>query len=83
MSATPAEYLVFVEQPPSASGKTRVVSITSKSSGLELARIAWYGAWRQYVLFPSAATLFNIGCLERITAFIRDMMDSHRRERDG
>ena len=62
-------------------GKTHVVNILSKSSGFILGKIKWYGPWRQYCFFPTAETIFNIGCLEDINKYIKDLMDERKKVR--
>ena len=64
------KYLLFQETP--SAGKTRQWHVRSKSSGTLLGRIKWYGPWRQFVFFPEPTTLFNIGCLADINAFMTD-----------
>mgnify|MGYP001600439388 CR=1 FL=1 len=59
-------------------GKTVIVRVVSKMRGDILGTIRWYGAWRQYAFYPSQGTLFNVGCLEDIQAFIRELMESRK-----
>jgi hypothetical protein len=71
-----SSYLLFEPQP--AAGKTTIMRVVSKSSSDVLGTIRWYGAWRQYVFYPSAGTLFSAGCMEDINAVIRELMDARR-----
>lgn len=67
------QYLVFVEIPQSVhGGKTRRWRVESKNSGTLLGRISWYGPWRNFVFYPEDDTLFNVGCLMDINAFMTD-----------
>ena len=59
--------------------KTRVVACINRKSGISIARLAWYGPWRQYCLFPEPRTVFNEGCLESITAALTTLMDARTR----
>lgn len=71
-------YIDFVEwdQPP-ITGKTKVWNIISRGSGRLLGQIRWYGPWRQYCFYPTAETLFNVGCMGDIIAFI----EAHKKDR--
>lgn len=64
-------------------GKTKVWKINSASGSALLGHIKWHSAWRQYCLFPEGNTVFNIGCLADIDAFIREAMTEYRKERDA
>lgn len=73
------QYLVFAEIPFSMhGGKTRRWRVLSKSSGALLARIVWYGPWRQFTMHPEPRTVFNKGCLTDINTFIDDAMHDWR-----
>jgi len=60
-------YFDFVEDKP----KTQVWDVINKSSEEPLARIEWYYAWRQYVIYPEPNTFYNDDCLETIIAFMK------------
>ena len=51
--------------------KTEVWAIINKSSDESIGQIEWHYPWRQYVIIPEPSTVFNDGCLETITAFIK------------
>lgn len=55
-------------------GKTGVYRIASKSSGLTLGGISWYGPWRQYCFYANNETIFNRDCLHDIEDFLRQLM---------
>lgn len=76
-----SEYLNFVQLQARPGMKTQIWGIESKSSGNLLGMIQWYGAWRQYVFYPSENTLFNTGCLSEIREFIWRLMEAWRNER--
>lgn len=67
-----SEYLRFDDL--FSTGKTRIVAVVSAKHGFQLGQIRWYGRWRQYVLFPDEATVFNPECLREIAEYIRSMM---------
>lgn len=68
-----SKYLRFVKTGESDSGKTEHWDIESKSQGLVLAIVRWYGPWRQYVMYPQHETLFNCGCLDDISDFLKEL----------
>lgn len=72
-----SEYLEFVEIYDT--GKTKVWSVRSKSSGNELALISWYGPWRQYTMRPEPDTIWNTSCLTDINAFINARMAERKK----
>lgn len=72
------EYLTF-ELLPRGGRKTDVWRIASRRSGDTLGLIKWYGAWRQYCFFPALGTVFNVGCMNDITAFIAQQMDARQK----
>ncbi|HET6456308.1 MAG TPA: hypothetical protein VFI02_18025 [Armatimonadota bacterium] len=76
-------YIHFVrhDRDPSKK-KTDVWEIHNNKSNDLLGYIEWHGPWRQYCFFPEAGTIFNIGCLADIDAFIREAMQNWRKERD-
>jgi hypothetical protein len=48
---------------PHGNRKTADYHIVNNSSGLPIATIQWYGAWRQFCLFPYGDTIWSAGCL--------------------
>jgi len=60
--------------------KTTVWRVVNKDD-IHLGRISWYGAWRQYCLFPENAIIFNTGCLEDINLFIKKLTDHRKKEK--
>ena len=70
------QYLDFVQH--SDSGKTKVFSVDSRRHGQRLAVIKWWGAWRQYVMFPEPETVWNVDCLQEIRTFIAGLMDERK-----
>ena len=69
------KYMTFVKvgQKP----KTSEWHIVNNESGYVLGSIAWYGAWRQYVVDTAEAT-FNNGCLDTISQFLTRLNDEQR-----
>jgi hypothetical protein len=65
-------YLTFGAR-PSPTGKTKIVSVCSRSSGELLGEIRWFGRWRQYCFYPERGTIFNHGCMGDICAHIEGL----------
>ncbi|MHA2013343.1 MAG: hypothetical protein ACTSWG_13315 [Candidatus Helarchaeota archaeon] len=70
-----SKYLEFKQVP--FKGKTKLFLVISKSSKDILARIKWYGAWRQYCFYPSEEfiTIWNKDCLKDIQNFLQQLMN--------
>ena len=43
-----------------------------------LGRVEWSGRWRQYVFTPMKGTIYNAGCLDDISAFLKAQNINHR-----
>lgn len=71
MSAADYKFFTIEQLPPVAGKKTRTYAVVSRSQGVELGRIKWYGAWRQYCFSPNPETLWSDGCLADITSFLK------------
>lgn len=69
---TETQYLVFERHEPK-DRKTPVVFVLSKSSGVRLGYIAWFGRWRQFCFWPSPETVFNVGCMTDIQNKIAEL----------
>ena len=67
------KYLFAVRLPDQEGRKTHRWSIYSKSTREKLAEIKWFGRWRQYCLYSGQDTIFNEGCLEDLTTFLRQL----------
>lgn len=78
MSWRDSKYLSFVLS--GAKGKTNVWSVQSRSSGGGLGVIQWYAPWRQYCFFPYQDTLYNTGCMDDISDFIKGEMGKRRKK---
>ena len=59
--------------------KTNVWHVMSRSRGIRLGIIKWYGPWRQYCFFPEPETLYNATCLREIQNVITEQMMARRR----
>jgi len=70
-------YLEFEELWPEGR-KTAIVGVYSKSHGMRLGQIMWWGRWRQYCFFPDGHTIFNVGCMETIMARIDELMERRK-----
>ena len=64
-----SKHVEFVDEGPSASGKTMTRSVRSKSGGDLLGLISWYGPWRQYVFQPQPQTVFSHDCMLSISRY--------------
>lgn len=76
------KYLLFIDVTDLTLGKsrkTKIISVRNKSSNEEIARIEWYGAWRQYCFFPTMEfdTVWNNTCLRDVL----DVIDLLMKER--
>ncbi len=65
-----SEYIEFVDEEPSPSGKTRRIVVRSINHGDELGTIRWYSPWRQYTFLPNELTIWNSKCLDEIKGFL-------------
>ena len=54
-------------------GKTKGFEIRNKSGDYPIGEIYWYSSWRQYCFYPWEDMIFNSGCLELITEFLKDI----------
>jgi len=57
--------------------KTKVFGIYSKK-GEFLGLVQWKNGWRQYVLEPIRNTIWAVSCLEDVTRFIKELMESRK-----
>lgn len=71
-------YLTFEGFGRSASGKTGVWRVLSKSQGSLLGMVKWYGPWRQYIFEPMPDCVFNNGCLDAISSFCSEQNATQR-----
>lgn len=53
--------------------KTAVYEVKSIHRNISLGVIKWYCPWRQYCFFPISDTIWNIGCLNEIINFIKEL----------
>ena len=56
-------------------GKTKRYSIRNNRTHTELAVIAWYGPWREYAVNTRDGMVFNKGCLDDISDFLRQLKE--------
>lgn len=47
----------------SKTGKTKVFEVLALDCEIILGYIKWYGAWRKYVFYPEANTLYDNKCM--------------------
>lgn len=69
-------YLNFFER--HSHTRTKKWDIQAKRDGTVLARVKWYGPWRQYIIVPEPDCVFNSGCLMEITTFLDFQMTEWR-----
>lgn len=53
--------------------KTPIIELFNRDSQTLLGHIKWHGAWRKYCFFPKPDMLFDAGCLEVITKYIKEI----------
>lgn len=73
-----AEYIEFVEDGFSDSGKTRRWIVRNKRHRYSLGKISWHGPWRQYVFEPVHMTVFAPDCLLEISVWCRSATELHK-----
>ena len=56
----------------STSGKTHMWRVMNRSGGYPLGLIVYRPGWRQYVFEPDEATEYSAGCLDDISAFMKE-----------
>jgi hypothetical protein len=72
-----SKYLTFTRITLSGR-KTPIIQVRSKSSGIRLGTIAWFGRWRQFCFYPYPETVFNSGCMSDIQAQIAELMEERK-----
>lgn len=74
------KYFSVNPQPQKPGRKTREYFVMSKSQGVRLGVIKWYGSWRQYCFFPvpGAETVWSAGCLTDIQDFLAKLKEERR-----
>lgn len=82
---TEPQYIQFIPQGSSTSGKTKIWSVTSKDDESDfLGWIKWYGAWRCYGFYPYMAIcsdlelVFEKQCLRDIADFCEEQTNLHK-----
>jgi hypothetical protein len=66
-------YISFVLIGKSKTGKTEIYKVISNMHGTGLGIIKWYPQWRQYCFFTEFRTIWSVGCLLDITAFLQKL----------
>ena len=59
--------------------KTSKWFVVARRDDATLGEVKWYGRWRQYCFFPVIGTVFNPGCMDHISEFIREEMALRKR----
>jgi len=73
----PHEYLRF-EEVHDPGKRTKTWYVIATSSDCTLGVIKWYARWRQYTFFPVSHTIWNAGCLDTVSTFIREQMAARK-----
>lgn len=73
-----SQYLEFLKVDETE--KTQIWQVLSMHRGYVLGHIKWYGPWRQYCFYPTANTVFNVGCLLDIRFKIKELMDERKKK---
>jgi len=65
-------YIVFVkvEEKP----KTAVYEVRSRSSGIVLGTVQWYGPWRKYCFYSRPETVWNSSCMIEVSDFMLKLL---------
>jgi len=73
-------YIIFVkvEEKP----KTSIYEVRSRSSGIVLAIVKWYGPWRKYCFHPRPETVWNSSCMIEVCDFILKLMKDRKEARE-
>jgi len=68
------KYLNFYHIEMSKSGKTKIISVTTKGN-IPLGTIKFYGRWRGYQYFPITKDqiILSIGCMTYIIEYIKSL----------
>lgn len=48
------------------------------SDGRELGSVKWYAYWRKYVFEPIADTVYDAGCLSKLSSFCKNQTVAHK-----
>jgi len=67
----PEQYIVFVEV-ATTGRKTKLWNVRSRRTDGFLGNVKWHPAWRQYVFWPEADTLWSAGCLADVETFLKN-----------
>ena len=77
---TQYKFIYFDIQEESGSVRYKVWVCRNRKNGLNLGRVAWYSAWKQYCFFPTTGCVFNRGCMDDINDFIRQAEELRKKE---
>jgi len=58
--------------------KTSVYSVISNHDNLELGRIRWHGAWRQYIFSSFEGSVWSADCLAEVSEFLVKLKKKRR-----
>ena len=73
-----SDYIEFVDERPSKSGKTRIWTVISWRK-ITLGEIRWYAQWRRYTYYPNdgSAIIYDADCLQVLSDFCRERTHEH------
>ena len=71
-------YFEVIEEKP----KTKVWSIFNKTNLSQLGIIKWFGGWRQYCFFPESETVWSMGCLQDVIAFMTKEEENRKAKKE-
>lgn len=72
-------YVFFEGVGKSPSGLTQIWNVWNKDRSAFLGRVKWWGAFRKYVFFPEAGTLYDCVCLRDIAQFLVTKTEDHKK----
>ena len=74
-------YCIWLKKPEGR--KTPIYSVRKGhirfyEGAVELGKISWNGAWRQFVFYPDNDTMWSKGCLEIVNNFLKKINNRNR-----
>lgn len=70
VTATVTEYKHFSVLTVPVLGKRSLYPIVTNTRRDVIGGVEWYDPWRQYVLTPEPNTVWSVGCMNDVAAFI-------------
>ncbi len=61
-------------------GRKTIIYNVLKDGYMDLGKVKWHGAFRQYCFYPLSDTMFSKGCLELINTFMDKVNKRYRKK---